>query len=73
MSKLNKITKNRFILSNSLLGQSAIITFTNKKGESYTYDHDQVYANNSERLLQMNCFIKYGNYTNSNKLPAWAI
>mgnify|MGYP003117630258 FL=1 len=69
----NKITKNRFILSNSLLGQSLIITFTNKKGESYTYNHDQVFAKNQSKLLSMNCFIKYGNYTNSNKLPSWAI
>jgi len=68
----NQITKSRFIISNSLLGKSLIISFTNKKGESYTYNHDEVYANNSERLLQMNCFIKYGNYTNSNKLPNWA-
>ena len=69
----NQITKNRFILSNSLLGQSAIITFTNKKGESFTYDHDQVFARNGARLLSMNCYIKYGNYTNSNKIPNWAI
>jgi hypothetical protein len=68
----NQITKSRFILSNSLLGKSLIISFTNKKGESYTYDHDQVFANNQTRLLNMNCFIKYGNYTNSNKLPVWA-
>jgi len=68
----NQITKSRFILSNSLLGQNLIISFTNKKGESYTYDHDQVFANNQDRLLSMNCFIKYGNYTNSNKLPKWA-
>ncbi len=66
-------TKNRFILSNSLLGQNAIISFTNKKGESFTYNHDQVFANNQNRLLSMNCFIKYGNYTNSNKIPTWAI
>lgn len=72
MSKLNKITKTRFVISNSLLGKSYIISFTNKKGESYTYNHDEVYANNVERLLQMNCFIKYGNYTNTNKLPNWA-
>ncbi len=71
--KSNLITKTRFILSNSLLGQSAIITFTNKKGESFTYDHDQVFACNADRLLNMNCFIKYGNYTNSNKIPTWAI
>ena len=69
----NLITKNRFILSNSLLGQNATITFTNKKGESFTYNHDQVFANNQNRLLAMNCFIKYGNYTNSNKIPTWAI
>jgi hypothetical protein len=69
----NLITKNRFILSNSLLGQNAIISFTNKKGESFTYNHDQVFANNQNRLLSMNCFIKYGNYTNSNKIPTWAI
>ena len=73
MQNSNTITKNRFILSNSLLGKNLIITFTNKKGETYTYNHDEVYANNSERLLSMNCFIKYGNYTNSNKLPSWAI
>ena len=66
------IQKSRFILSNSLLGKSLIISFTNKKGESFSYDHDQVYANNADRLLSMNCFIKYGNYTNSNKLPNWA-
>jgi len=72
MTNSNNITKNRFIISNSLLGKSYTISFTNKKGESFTYDHDQVYANNSERLLKMNCFIKYGNYTNSNKLPNWA-
>ncbi len=69
----NQITKSRFILSNSLLGKSLIISFTNKKGESYTYDHDQVFAQNGDRLLSMNCYIKYGNYTNSNKIPNWAI
>ena len=68
----NQITKSRFIISNSLLGHNAIITFTNKKGESFTYDHDQVFAQNQSLLLSMNCFIKYGNYTNSNKLPKWA-
>ncbi len=69
---MQTITKTRFVISNSLLGQNLIISFTNKKGESYSYNHDEVYANNSERLLSMNCFIKYGNYTNSNKLPNWA-
>jgi hypothetical protein len=68
----NIITKNRFIISNSLLGKNAIIKFTNKKGESYTYNHDQIFAANQNLLLSMACYIKYGNYTNSNKLPNWA-
>ena len=53
--------KKRFVISNSLLGKNLTIEFTNKKGETF-----------KELLLNMNCFIKYGNYTNSNKLPNWA-
>ena len=72
MSKLNKITKTRFVISNSLLGKNLLIEFTNKKGESFEYNHDEVFALNQDRLMSMNCFIKYGNYTNTNKLPNWA-
>ena len=64
-----KLTKNRFTIAKSLIGQNAIITFTNKKGETYTYDHDAVYAANQEKFETMNCFQQYGNYTNSNNLP----
>ena len=55
-----------------MAGQGMIIQFTNKKGQTFTYDHDAVYAKNQERLLTMECFNKYGNYTNSNNLPTWA-
>lgn len=64
--------KKRFVISNSLLGKNLTIEFTNKKGETFKYNHDKVFARNQELLLNMNCFIKYGNYTNSNKLPNWA-
>ena len=67
-----KLTKKRFVISKSLTGQNAIITFTNKKNETYTYDHDEVYSNNQEKLLSMTCFNEYGNYTNTNKIPKWA-
>ena len=67
-----KLTKNRFTIAKSLIGQNAIITFTNKKGETYTYDHDAVYAANQEKFETMQCFQQYGNYTNSNNLPTWA-
>ena len=43
-----------------------------KAGESFSYDHDKVFAQNQDRLMSMNCFIKYGNYTNTNKLTNWA-
>ena len=67
-----QITKSRFVISKTLIGQNAIITFTNKKGITYTYDHDAVYAANQEHFETMNCFIKYGSYTNSNNLPTFA-
>ncbi len=67
-----QITKSRFVISKTLIGQNAIITFTNKKGITYTYDHDAVYSANQEHFETMNCFIKYGSYTNSNNLPTFA-
>ena len=67
-----KITKSRFVISKTLIGKSAIITFTNKKGITYTYDHDAVYSANQEHFESMNCFTQYGSYTNSNNLPTFA-
>ena len=67
-----KITKSRFVISKTLIGKSAIITFTNKKGITYTYDHDAVYSANQEHFETMNCFQQYGSYTNSNNLPTFA-
>ncbi len=56
----------------SLIGTNTVITFTNKKGDTYTYNHDDVYSVNQEKLENMDCWHKYGNYTNSNNLPTWA-
>ena len=67
-----QITKSRFVISKTLVGKSAIITFTNKKGITYTYDHDAVYSANQEHFETMNCFTQYGSYTNSNNLPTFA-
>ena len=67
-----QITKSRFVISKTLIGQNAIITFTNKKGITYTYDHDAVYSANQEHFETMNCFVQYGSYTNSNNLPTFA-
>ncbi len=72
MSKLNSITTKRFVLRKSLIGSNTVITFTNKKGDTYKYNHDDVYSLNQEKLESMECWHKYGNYTNSNNLPTWA-
>ena len=66
------MTTKRFVIRKTLIGKNTIITFTNKKNETYTYDHDAVYSANQEKLETMECFQKYGNYTNSNNLPTWA-
>ena len=71
-SKLNSMTTNRFVMRKTLVGKKAIITFTNKKGQSFTYDHDKVYNANKEKLEAMPCWNKYKNYTNTNNLPTWA-
>ncbi len=68
---MTKLTKKRFVISKSLIGKNVIITFTNKKGDTYSYNHDDVYSVNQEKLESMECFQKYGNYTNSNVIPKW--
>ena len=66
-----KLTTKRFVIRKTLIGKNAIITFTNKKGVTYTYDHDAIYSANQERFETMECFQKYGNYTNSNNVPTF--
>ena len=72
MSNSNSITTKRFVIRKSLIGTNTIVTFTNKKDVTYSYDHDAVYSANQEHLETMECFNKYGNYTNSSNLPTWA-
>ena len=69
---LTKLTTKRFVIRKSLIGKNVEITFTNKKGNKCTYNHDEVYYNNQEKLDNMNCFNKYKSYTATNNLPTWA-
>ena len=62
----------RFVIRKSLIGKKTIITFTNKKGVKVSYNHDDVYNTHKDRFDQMNCFVKYKSYTNSNCIPAFA-
>ena len=71
-STKNSLTTKRFVIRKTLIGTNTIITFTNKKGITYKYDHDEIYSTFQERFESMPCFQQYGNYTNSNAVPAFA-
>ena len=70
-SKSNSITTKRFVIRQSLIGKNTIITFVNKKKETVSYNHDDVYNAHKSRFDAMNCFAKYKSYTNSNNIPAF--
>ncbi len=72
MSNSNSITTNRFVIRKSLIGKNTIITFKNKKNETVSYNHDEVYNKFKSRFDSMPCFEKYKSYTNSNNIPAFA-
>jgi hypothetical protein len=71
MNNNNKITTKRFVIRKSLLGTNTVITFTNKKEVTFTYDHDEIYSTYQEKFETMNCFQQYKSYTNSNTVPAF--
>ena len=68
---MSKLETKRFVIRKSLIGKNTIITFTNKKQENVSYNHDEVYNTHKERFEAMNCFAKYKSYTNSNAIPAF--
>ncbi len=70
--KTNNITTKRFVIRKSLIGTNTVITFTNKKDVTFTYDHDEIYSTFQEKFESMKCFQEYKSYTNSNTVPAFA-
>jgi len=71
MITTNSITTKRFVIRKTLIGTNTIITFVNKKGDTVSYSHDDVYNAHKSRFDAMNCFAKYKSYTNSNAMPAF--
>ena len=72
MSKLKKVEElktKRFVIRKSLIGKNVVITFVNKKQETVSYNHDEVYNTHKEKFESMNCFEKYKSYTNTNCVP----
>jgi hypothetical protein len=71
MKKVEELKTKRFVIRKSLIGKNTVITFTNKKQETVSYNHDEVYNTHKEKFESMNCFQKYKSYTNSNAVPAF--
>ena len=67
--KTNKLTTKRFVIRKSLLDTITVITFTNSKNVTFTYDHDEIYSIFQEKFESMPCFQEYKSYTNSNTVP----
>ena len=65
----NVLKSKRFVVRQSLVGKNQVIEFTNKKGESYTYNHDVAYKLMKSNLDKLACFAKYKSYTATNNLP----
>tara|TARA_R100001163_G_C5034238_1_gene173782 strand:+ start:972 stop:1211 length:240 start_codon:yes stop_codon:yes gene_type:complete len=66
---LNVLKSKRFVVRKSLIGKNQVITFTNKKGDEITYNHDKVYEIMKETLTNLPCWTKYKSYTATNNIP----
>mgnify|MGYP001220769602 FL=1 len=64
----NLITK-RFVVRQSLIGKNVTFEFTNKKGDTITYNHDKVFSIMKDTLTSLNCWNKYKSYTATNNIP----
>ena len=76
--KINKMTNSnsvevlktkRFVIRKSLIGKNTIFSFTNKKGDEITYNHDKVYEIMKSKLETLPCWEKYKSYTATNNIP----
>ena len=69
MTKLNVMNSKRFVVRKSLIGKNQVITFTNKKGDEITYNHDKVYEIMKSKLETLPCWEKYKSYTATHNIP----
>ena len=63
------VESKRFVVRKSLIGKNQVITFTNKKGDNITYNHDKVYKIMKSKLETLPCWEKYKSYTATNNIP----
>ena len=66
---MSKLISKRFVLRQSLVGKNQTIEFTNKKGDTITYNHDKVFSLMKDTLTKLPCWLKYKSYTATNNIP----
>ena len=66
---VNVLKSKRFVVRKTLIGKNQVITFTNKKGDEITYNHDKVWELMKETLIKLPCWEKYKSYTATNNIP----
>ena len=66
---MNILKSKRFVVRKSLIGKNQVIEFTNKKGDTITYNHDKVFEVMKSKLETLPCWTKYKSYTATNNIP----
>jgi len=66
---MSNLTTKRFVVRQSLIGKNVTFEFTNKKGDTITYNHDKVFTIMKDTLNNLNCWSKYKSYTATNNIP----
>ena len=69
MTNSNVMNSKRFVVRKSLIGKNQVITFTNKKGDEITYNHDKVFEIMKSKLSNLPCWTEYKSYTATNNIP----
>ena len=55
----NVLKSKRFVVRLSLVGKNQTIEFTNKKGNTVTYNHDKVYSIMKDKLESLDFITSY--------------
>ena len=66
---MSNLISKRFVVRKSLIGKNQTIEYTNKKGETITYNHDKVFSLMKDTLTKLPCWLKYKSYTATNNIP----
>jgi hypothetical protein len=66
---MSNLISKRFVVRQSLVGKNQTIEFTNKKGDTITYNHDKVFSLMKDTLTTLPCWLKYKSYTATNNIP----